>query len=215
MIIRNLLILVVLLAVGLCSGCTSAKDKKEANNKQIAAALELAHQDKYPEAAEILKKVISSDPESFEAHSNLGSMYVRMNKIKEAIASFETAKKIRPGVTISYYNIGGAYITSGELDKATEAFNELNKKFPQETDGSFGLALVAMERKQYPEAIRILEELDKKKSNNMPILFSLAVSYSMTGNNKKAQECKSRIQKIDGRLLPQLEATIKLTREKK
>jgi tetratricopeptide (TPR) repeat protein len=215
MVIRNVVILVFVVVAGMFSGCTSSRDQKRTNDEQISAALELSRQNKYAEAAEILKKVISSDPQSFEAYSNLGSMYVRMTKLSEALDAFEKAKKIRPGASVSYYNIGGAYLSAGEYDNAKEAFIEFNNKFPQESDGYLGLSLVAMERKQYADAIRILEETDKKHPNTLPIMYSLAVCYSMTGEDKKAEDYKTRVSKVDARILPQLEGSIKLAKEKK
>jgi len=213
--IRSVLILVIAVVAGMFSGCTSSKDQKRTNDEQISIALELSQHNKYAEAAEILKKVISSDPRSFEAYSNLGSMYIRMNNPKDALEAFEKAKKLRPGASVSYYNIGGAYLAAGDYDKARDAFNEFNKKFPQEYDGYLGLSLVAMERKQYADAIRILEETDKKHPNTLSIMYSLAVCYSVTGENKKAEEYKTRLNNIDARILPQLEGSIKLAKEKK
>jgi tetratricopeptide (TPR) repeat protein len=211
---NNLMVSVIFVAAWSMAGCSPSKEQKLTNDRQIAAALDLSHQNKYSEAAEMLKKVISLDPRSFEAFSNLGSMYVKMNKHKEAIEAFEKAKALRPGASVVHYNIGGAYLAAGELDKAEQSFSELDKKFPKEPDGKVGLALVAMEQQKYSKAIGILEEVGKNHPNTIPVVYSLAVCYSVTGNAKKAEEYKSQLTRIDARYLSQLEGTIKLTKER-
>jgi len=215
--LARLILLFLIISTMIIFGCSSAKDKKEFNDKKISQAINLSQQGKFPEAVDILNKVVADDPNSFEAQSNLGGVYLKMKQFKPAIEAFEQAKKLRPNVSVAYYNIGGAYLTAGELDKAQAVFIELKNKFPNDSESSYsvGLSLVALERKNYTEAINILEEALKKQEKSMPLVYNMALACTMTGQTKKAEVYKARLAKLDSRLVTSLEENIKLLAKKK
>ena len=50
----------------------------------------------YPESIMYLKKVVEFDPESFQAHDNLGRLYNSVGKFNEAIKHFNEALRLKP-----------------------------------------------------------------------------------------------------------------------
>ena len=60
----------------------------------------------YKNAKDLFKKALSINPNYGSAHSNLGTVYRELGRIKEAISCFKKALKIDPENPNYYYNIG-------------------------------------------------------------------------------------------------------------
>src|SRR2546422_11325131 len=71
------------------------------------------------EAKELLNEVIQSNPDSFEAHWLLGSVYVQAKQITEAIPHFEKAVNLKPDSPEALRELGDAYLEAGQRGKAT------------------------------------------------------------------------------------------------
>jgi protein O-GlcNAc transferase len=63
----------------------------------------------------------------------LGCVLKEMNKIDEALTSYETAIKLRPDFAIAHANVGACYYDSGDIPKAISSFKhaiQLEPNFP-------------------------------------------------------------------------------------
>ncbi len=70
----------------------------------------------------LLKKSLSLDPKSAEAHLQLGNLYSDQAKFTEAIPEYETARQLDAGLADVRYRLGQAYVRTGKKELAQEEF---------------------------------------------------------------------------------------------
>jgi tetratricopeptide (TPR) repeat protein len=70
----------------------------------------------------LLKKSLTLDPKSAEAHLQLGNLYSDQTKFGDAIPEYETARKLDPDLADVRYRLGQAYVRTGKKDLAQEEF---------------------------------------------------------------------------------------------
>jgi tetratricopeptide (TPR) repeat protein len=71
----------------------------------------------------LLKKSLTLDPKSAEAHLQLGNLYSDQTKFTAAIPEYETARKLDPDLADVRYRLGQAYVRTGKKDLAQEEFS--------------------------------------------------------------------------------------------
>src|SRR2546426_4304940 len=78
------------------------------------------------EAKELLNEVIQSNPDSFEAHWLLGSVYVQAKQITEAIPHFEKAINLKPDSPQALRELGDAYLEARSEEHTSELQSPCN-----------------------------------------------------------------------------------------
>ena len=74
------------------------------------------------EAEMIWQKIAREQPQSAEAHFNLGIALGRQGRWSEAIAAYQTAIKLQPGQTAAYLNLGRAFTETRQLQAAKDSY---------------------------------------------------------------------------------------------
>ena len=57
-------------------------------------------------------------PDSAEAHNNLGSVYVSLDRLDEALNEYSTALKLKPNYAAAWYNRSGVYYRQKKYSEA-------------------------------------------------------------------------------------------------
>lgn len=110
-----------------------ALQKAAANNPKFIAGpllnlgMALKDQGDYAGAEEALKKVLQKEPNWGFALNELGSVYRRQNKFKEAAEQFRKAADKEEKNGVVQYNLGEAEFLSGNLGEAKKAYAKLKK----------------------------------------------------------------------------------------
>ena len=91
---------------------------------------------KYLEAKNLLEKILSINPNIFEANHNLAILSLQIGDIDNSILYFEKSKKLNPNFSQVYFNLALAYDKKGEVDQAI-----INFKKVAELDSKNSLAL--------------------------------------------------------------------------
>lgn len=81
----------------------------------------------FSEAEAALEKSISEHPNNAGAHVALAKLYLRANRVKDAIAQLEKARQLAPSDTAVYSHLAVAYRRNGATAKAQEALSILAK----------------------------------------------------------------------------------------
>ncbi|MBV8845271.1 MAG: protein kinase [Bryobacterales bacterium] len=76
-----------------------------------------------PDAARAFLEATDRAPDNFVAHSNLGAVYLKMERYNDAIQEFKKSISIAPSV-LGYGNLGTAYYYAGYYDDAVEAYRK-------------------------------------------------------------------------------------------
>ena len=98
---------------------------KVANNEKISEAVKLINNRSYKEALECLKDIVSenkNDPKIFNLY---GIVQLQLNKMDEAIISFENSIQLDDKFIQGYNNLGNVYVKSGKFKKAIEMYNKV------------------------------------------------------------------------------------------
>lgn len=70
----------------------------------------LQDKDKINEAVYMFNQAINKDPKYYQAHYNLGYIYLIQEKPNMALTEFKKAVKYKPDFSYGYYNMGCAYL---------------------------------------------------------------------------------------------------------
>ena len=131
-----------------------------------------------------LKKAISIQPSSPEAHNNLGLSLRTLGRFKNAAASFKRAIAINPDYAEAFHGLGSAYMALGELDEATASYRRAVKAKPDFAEAHYGLGV----------ALNALGKLDaavESYRRSIAIRPDFAEAYSNLGG------ALSKLEKLD------------------
>src|SRR5205814_1353727 len=86
----------------------------------------------YRNPGTLWQDTLNKNPNSWLAHNNLGSVYVRKGNLEEAIQEYLTVLRLQPNHATAYYNLGNAYKLKGLNNEARKQFDialKLNPNF--------------------------------------------------------------------------------------
>lgn len=118
----------------------------------------LSHQQgKLAEAAQLYLTVLQLEPESVEAHHNLGTALVQLNRLEEAKTHFETAIAIRPDSAEAHNNLGNVLAHLNRLDQSIVQFEKVLEISRQAAEpylrACYNIAVTLQALNRYEEAI--------------------------------------------------------------
>ena len=120
----------------IAAATSTAHEGEKLSNEELASQIGRSAS----ELKEIDEKIIAynetikSNPEDADAHFNLGVLYEKKMKFKDAISEYQQAIKIKPGFVDAHINLSLVYT---ERDMFGESINELKqvlKMDPQNVD---------------------------------------------------------------------------------
>jgi tetratricopeptide (TPR) repeat protein len=91
------------------------------------------------------RRAIACDPAHAMAYNGLGAAFKRAGRVDEAVAAWEKALELDPGLGASMYNLGVAYLETGNTARALVLFKRYLEKF--------GAGLSPEEREKIEELI--------------------------------------------------------------
>jgi tetratricopeptide (TPR) repeat protein len=78
-------------------------------------------------AVEAYRVSLSTYPDDYVAHSNIGTLYREQGKTKEAIEHLKEAVRLAPGQPIARANLGSSYLFEGRFAEARQELEEVLK----------------------------------------------------------------------------------------
>jgi tetratricopeptide (TPR) repeat protein len=155
----------------------------------------LAKKGEYEEALKIYEKIFTLDLEEKEKqlvfsqiYCNQGYIYLNLNKLKEAIESFQKALELNPDYFEAYFNLGNAYFQNKKFDLAEKSYQKalkLNKKFPLLY---FQLGRLYTEWNKKEKAVESYKKLITLQPNNYLAWYNLGLLYRDLGKKEEAAE---------------------------
>ena len=109
------------------------------------------------EAAALLNRVLSTDPQNTLARFHLGECYLQLKRPPEALREWETVLKLDPQYAPAAEAIGQYWMTQGDYAKARRRFQQVLALTPESYSGHFQLALADVHLGLLPEAREHLE----------------------------------------------------------
>lgn len=102
--------------------------------------------------------VLEQDKNYYDAHYNLGLVFLDEERYNEALIEFEKTVDIAPKDFKGHVQMGIAYRGLQEYDKATKALEQANKLAPTNSDIIFQIGMVAEAQGKYEDAIAIYKD---------------------------------------------------------
>jgi tetratricopeptide (TPR) repeat protein len=102
--------------------------------------------------------VLEQDKNYYDAHYNLGLVFLSEERYNEALIEFEKTVNIAPKDYKGHVQMGIAYRGLEEYDKATKALEQANKLAPTNSDIIYQIGMVAEAKGEYSDAIAIYKD---------------------------------------------------------
>ena len=151
-------------------------------------AIILTHQDKLPEALELLEAAIKIDPSSSALWTNTGVVHDKLGNGDQAKACFEEAVKLNPDSPIALTNAAALLMDEGRFDEAIELLEKAAKS-PEAPAGTFtNLGIAYLNVNDFSKAMNAFEASYEKNSDDTTAALGLAQIYMTQGNVDKATE---------------------------
>lgn len=136
--------------------CAADEGKGKATSFEEAVAL--FEQGNTDRAIEVMKKVISADPQNAEAYDRLGYFLLKKAQFDESLNAFAAALKINPALRTSKTGSGLALFKKGDLKGAETTLTEALSLNPYPAFTHYALGLVYEKLTDYEKSVRQFKE---------------------------------------------------------
>ncbi|MBM3498134.1 MAG: tetratricopeptide repeat protein [Armatimonadetes bacterium] len=110
---------------------------------------------RYPDAAEHLRKAAELKPGDFGIWHDLGEAYLKGNAPAEAAKAYQRALLIRPEAELALEGLADAATRAGDSQTALEPLRQLWKRAPGDVDLAVRLAPALVKAGKYDEALQV------------------------------------------------------------
>ncbi len=155
--------------------------QQQGSDALFRRAVEAQQAGDYPAAIDTYRRLLTADPDFFEALANLGAALVHEGKFDQAVAEYKAALKLRPGDTALQRNLGLAFYKEGDFRDASDEFAALYKAAPDDVRNATLLADCYSRLGQNDRAVALLDPLQRSNSDNLDLLYVLGSALIHSG----------------------------------
>ena len=112
----------------------------------------LSNQQRWPEAAEQFRQILTIDPSHAEAHHLLGGTMFAQQKFEDAIVHYRAYLSAQPADADAFSRLGIALVATGRIDEAIAAFRRAVDSAPNSGPAEQNLANALLDRGDIREA---------------------------------------------------------------
>jgi tetratricopeptide (TPR) repeat protein len=177
-------------------------DSKHAGGAANLAALEARYNEIHTGRNEktpgiTLREVVQANPNSVEAHVNLGAQLITEGVYSEALTILEQAVRLRPNSAAVQYDLGLAQIKEKKYQEAITSNRKALELKPDWPDAynNLGLAYAGLGRWEeaataYREAVRLIPDYSGA-------LYNLGIAYLRLGQKSTALELVAKLRQLN------------------
>ncbi|MBF0525101.1 MAG: tetratricopeptide repeat protein [Deltaproteobacteria bacterium] len=154
----------------------------------------LKHFGQTQEALEKYRKALELDPNSANAHNNLGVLYSNLRQHQEALTEFQEAVRLNPGYASAHNNLGNAYVMLGKQDEAVLEFQTALSVDPN-----------------YINAMVTLAKLYDRMERKLAAIAYLGRAAEIDTDETRRREYRAGVDKLTGELTQSIRAGGKKT----
>ncbi len=126
----------------------------------------LADAGKYSEAIATYQQALQLDPNSSQAHHNLGLAFQSMGQSEQAITEFRAALQLQPEYETAELNLANRLADAGKLDEAITHYLAAQRLDPNRAETANGLGICYAMQGRFSEAERQFRESIRLKADN-------------------------------------------------
>ena len=150
----------------------------------------------YLSAFELISQAITINPNSAAAHFNLGNVLKSLNKINDAIASYDKAINIKPDHEL-YFLRGIAFHELKKLDEALTSYDKSIKLKPDAFTAYSNRGSVLVELKKIKDGIADFDKAIQINSNFIIARYNRGLALRLLGKNEESIEAFKAIIQIE------------------
>lgn len=154
------------------------------------------HSRQFIDGKTLYEATLASNPRSWLAHTNLGSVLFGMGRWEESIAHYREAMRLRPDFAGSHFNLAVVLRRSGQAEEALAHFRQAIERKPDYHEAQYAVAVALAEGGRNNEAITAFERYLVMAPGNAEAHYNLATTLLATGR--------------PGEAIPHLEETLRL-----
>jgi len=152
-------------------------------------------QNRAGEAEELFKRSLTLSPRAAETRLNLGLLYMSAERVEEAAAQFEEARRAessngaaRSNVVTALRRVAATSLASGENEKALAHLIRAKAVAPRDPDVLFEFGMAAMSLSLYEDAERALVAALGKRPDEPKFIYALARARMETGKLPESEQ---------------------------
>jgi tetratricopeptide (TPR) repeat protein len=152
---------------------------------------------RFDKAANSFRGAIAINPNSAEAHNDLGEALGELKQYQAALRAFQQAVNLDSSFVRARYNMGVTYDRLGQMKYAEFVYRILIREHPDFPVAYDSLAVALSKSGRAREAIAFHQKAISLNPTDPSFYYNAAVSYLMLGDVKNAQEQKRQVEKLD------------------
>ena len=158
----------------------SEPDHTKALERDFKSASSAYDQGNYADAANLLEKLQSEVPKSFEVHELLGLTYAAQAKDTKAVEQLEIAVHLQAKAVVAINNLAAGLMRLGKQDQARAEYQEAVTLNPKDYSANHNLAAIYLQTQDLARAIPLLEAAQRVRPNAYDNGYDLALAYLLS-----------------------------------
>jgi tetratricopeptide (TPR) repeat protein len=139
----------------------------------------------FNQAAEYVRRAVALNPNSAEAHNNLGGVFQRQGRVDEALKEHLEAARLNPRLVDARYNVAVAYQALGKPQEAEHAYVELLRERPDFGPAHANLAALLLSSGRPQEAIPHFADALRLLPGDWQLQSGLGAAYFGIGDTAR------------------------------
>jgi cytochrome c-type biogenesis protein CcmH/NrfG len=159
-------------------------ERSSANKSLFHKAQQAIDKKKYDEGVALLRQVLDADGKDFQAWSELGTIYLLLDKKVEAEKSYARAGEEKPTFSLALLNLGRVRVAQKKYEEAIQPLTQALELQPQNAEAHYLLGESYLQLKKGSVAVGYLSEA--AKLGRYEAHLRLAALYNAAGMKDKA-----------------------------
>ena len=144
-----------------------------------------------------LREVVQANPNSVEAHVNLGAQLLTEGVYPEALTVLEHAVSLRSDSAAAQYDLGLAQITARKYEEAITSSRKALELKPEWPDAYNNLGLAYAGLGRWKEALTAYAEAVRLVPNYAGALYNLGIAYLRLGQKSNTHEVIAKLKPLN------------------
>ena len=179
-----------------------AVDPKHAGGAADLAALEAQYNEKHVGLNEktpgiTLREVVQANPNSVEAHVNLGAQLITEGVYAEALTVLERAVSLRPSSAAAQYDLGLAQLKEKKYEESVTSNKKALELKPEWPDAYNNLGLAYAGLGRWKEAVTAYSNAVRLVPNYAGALYNLGHAHLQLGQNATTREIVAKVRLLN------------------
>ncbi len=159
---------------------------------------------RHRKAAEFFEKAIEINPDSAEAHYNLGVAYGNLDMFQKAVKAYKRAVDLDPGHEKAYCNLGITYEEEGNYKKAIEVYEKAIGLNPDSAELYLNLGITYGRSGINSKAVDALKRAVKIAPDYADAHYNLGFAYLMLNDKNRAMSEYKTLKGLDNEFADRL-----------